>query len=98
MFCFLLPRYPCVSVGVVRWVECVVKEPSFFKLCSESTPIHLALLDEIVANHPLLHASVLKLLVELFESEQTELEILVQVRGFLFPAQIEELVDLIKKH
>jgi len=87
-------RYPCVSVGVVRWVECVVKEPSFFKLCSESTPIHLALLDEIVANHPLLHASVLKLLVELFESEQTELEILVQLE--LRKMLLDRMVNLLR--
>lgn len=76
-------RFPVVSVGVVRWVDCVVKEPSFFKLCTESTPIQLALLDEVVSLHPLLHTPVLQLLIELFESEQTDLEILVQVSSQL---------------
>lgn len=72
-------RFPVVSVGLVRWIECVVKEPSYFKLCTESTPTHLALLDEVVSIHPLLHSRVLSLLVELFESEFQDLEILVQV-------------------
>ncbi|XP_069686979.1 negative elongation factor D isoform X2 [Periplaneta americana] len=40
-------RFPVVSVGVVRWVESTVTEPSYFKLCTEHTPIHLALLDEL---------------------------------------------------
>lgn len=69
-----------VSVGVIRWVECTVTEPSYFKLSTEHTPIHLALLDEVVACHPLLHNQVLDLLIRLFESKQDELEILVQVQ------------------
>ncbi|CAB3367523.1 Hypothetical predicted protein [Cloeon dipterum] len=72
-------RYPVVAVGVVRWVECVVTEPSYFKLCTEHTPIHLALLDEVVTCHQLLHRTVLNLLIQLFESKQDELEILVQL-------------------
>lgn len=62
---------------MVRWVECTVTEPSYFKLQTEHTPIHLALLDEIVTCHPLLHPQILDLLVRLFESKQDELEILV---------------------
>lgn len=72
-------RFPVVSIGIVRWVECVVTEPSYFKLSTEHTPIHLALLDEVVTNHPLLHHTVLSLFIRLFESKQDELEILVQV-------------------
>lgn len=72
-------RYPVVSVGVVRWVECTVTEPSYFKLNIEHCPIHLALLDEVVTCHSLLHPKVLELLIRLFESKQDELEILVQV-------------------
>lgn len=72
-----------VSVGVVRWVECTVTEPSYFKLSTEHTPIHLALLDEVVTCHNLLHTQVLDLLIRLFESKQDELEILVQVRSFV---------------
>lgn len=71
-----------MSVGLVRWIECVVKEPSYFKLCTETTPTHLALLDEVVSIHLLLHSRVLNLLIELFESEFQDLEILVQVRPF----------------
>lgn len=68
-----------MSVGVIRWVECTVTEPSYFKLSTEHTPIHLALLDEVVSCHVLLHNQVLELLIRLFESKQDELEILVQV-------------------
>ncbi|XP_021954915.1 negative elongation factor D isoform X2 [Folsomia candida] len=72
-------RFPVLGVGVIRWVECTVTEPSYFKLCTEHTPVHIALLDEIVANHHLLHQKVLELLILLFESKQDELEILVQL-------------------
>lgn len=72
-------RYPVVSVGVIRWVESTVTEPSYFKLCTEQTPIHLALLDEVVTCHLLLHSKVLNLFIHLFESKQDELEILVQL-------------------
>lgn len=78
-FIFFYFRYPVVSVGIIRWVECTVTEPSYFKLSTEHTPIHLALLDEVVTCHPLLHNQVLDLLIRLFESKQDELEILVQV-------------------
>ena len=47
-----------VSVGLIQWVEATVTEPSFFKLCTEHTPIHLALLDEVVTCHALLHEKV----------------------------------------
>lgn len=75
-------RFPVVSIGVIRWVECTVTEPSYFKLSTEHTPLHLALLDEVVTLHPLLHTQILDLLVRLFESKQDELEILVQVNIF----------------
>jgi len=88
-------RFPVVAVGVVRWVECVVKEPSFFQLCSEPTPTQLALLDEIVCLHPLLHSPVLKLLIELFESEQVELEILVQLE--LRKMLLDRMVNLLSR-
>ncbi|CAH1284888.1 unnamed protein product [Diabrotica balteata] len=72
-------KFPVVSIGIIRWVECTVTEPSYFKLSTEHTPIHLALLDEVVTLHPLLHNQVLNLLITLFESKQDELEILVQL-------------------
>ena len=72
-------RFPVVSMGVFRWVEATVLEPSYFKLSTEHTPVHLALLDEVAAVNPLLHSNILDLLVRLFESRQDELEILVQL-------------------
>lgn len=68
-----------MSVGVVRWVEVTVLESTYFQLCVESTPTHLALLDEVAGCHPLLHPRLLTLLITLFESKQDALEILVQV-------------------
>lgn len=79
---FIYYRFPVVSLGIIRWVECTVTEPSYFKLCTEHCPVHLALLDEVVTCHPLLHPKILRLLVHLFESKQDELEILVQVSIF----------------
>ena len=68
-----------MSVGIFRWIEVTVTEPSYFKLSTDHTPLHLALLDEIVAVNHLLHPQVFKLLVNLFESRQDELDVLVQV-------------------
>ena len=36
-----------VSMGVLKWVECTVMEPSYFKLNTDHTPLHLILLDEV---------------------------------------------------
>ncbi|KAK7077916.1 beta ketoadipyl CoA thiolase, th1 [Halocaridina rubra] len=88
-------RFPVVSVGLVRWIEFVVKEPSYFKLCTESTPTHLALLDEVVCTHPLLHSRVLSLLVELFESEFQDLEILEQLE--LRKMLLDRMVNLLSR-
>ncbi|XP_058790616.1 negative elongation factor D isoform X1 [Phymastichus coffea] len=88
-------RFPVVSVGVIRWVECTVTEPSYFKLCTEHCPIHLALLDEVVSCHNLLHPKVLKLLIQLFESKQDELEILVQLE--MKKMLIDRMVNLLSK-
>ena len=88
-------RFPVVSVGLVRWIECVVKEPTFFKLCTETTPTHLALLDEVVSIHHLLHNRILSLLIELFESEQSDLEILVQLE--LRKMLLDRMVNLLSR-
>ncbi len=53
-------RFPVVSVGIIRWVECVVSEPNFFSLSTDYCPVQLALLDEVVTCHPLLHNQVLQ--------------------------------------
>lgn len=90
-----ISRFPVVSVGVVRWVESTVTEPSYFKLCTEHTPIHLALLDEVVTCHPLLHPKVLQLLIQLFESKQDELEILVQLE--MRKMLLDRMVNLLSR-
>ncbi|XP_018795559.1 PREDICTED: negative elongation factor D [Bactrocera latifrons] len=72
-------KYPVVGVGVIRWIENTVTEPSYFKLSTDSCPTHLAILDEVAAVHPTLHQQILRLLIRLFESKQDELEILVQL-------------------
>ena len=36
-----------VAMGLLKWVDCTVSDPSFFKLLTDSTPVHLALLDEV---------------------------------------------------
>ena len=72
-------RYPVVGVGVIRWIENTVTEPSYFKLSTDSCPTHLAILDEVAAIHTTLHPQILNLLIRLFESKQDELEILVQL-------------------
>ena len=48
---------------MIKWVENIVCEPNYFSLNSDYCPIHLALLDEVVSNHPLLHSTVLKLYI-----------------------------------
>lgn len=40
-------RFPVVAMGLLKWVDCTVSDPSFFKLLTDSTPVHLALLDEV---------------------------------------------------
>ncbi|XP_014233626.1 negative elongation factor D [Trichogramma pretiosum] len=86
-------RFPVVSLGVIKWVENVVMEKSYFKLCTEHCPIHLALLDEVAKCHHLLHPQVLGIFTKLFESKQDELEILVQLE--LKKMLIDRMVNLL---
>uniref|UniRef100_A0A182SYJ6 Negative elongation factor D n=1 Tax=Anopheles maculatus TaxID=74869 RepID=A0A182SYJ6_9DIPT len=88
-------RFPVVGVGVIRWVENTVTEPSYFKLCTESCPLHLALLDEVACVHTSLHDQILRLLVRLFESKQDELEILVQLE--LKKMLLDRMVNLLAR-
>lgn len=88
-------RTPCVSMGIIRWIYHVVTEPSYFKLSTDHTPVHLALLDEIVSCHVLLHQKVFDLIVMIFESKQDELEILVQLE--VKKMLIDRLVNLMAR-
>jgi len=88
-------RFPVVSVGVIRWVECVVSDPMFFSLCTEYCPVHLALIDEVVTCHPLLHQRVLELFIQLFEAHYENLEILAQLE--IKKMLLDRLVNLLSK-
>ncbi len=88
-------RFPVVSVGVIRWVECVVSDPMFFSLSTESCPVHLALIDEVVSCHPLLHERVLQLFKNLFEAHYDQLEILAQLE--IKKMLLDRLVNLLSR-
>ena len=49
-----------MSVGIIHWVKSVVSEVNFFSLSTDYCPVQLALLDEVVVCHPLLHQQVLQ--------------------------------------
>jgi negative elongation factor C/D len=72
-------KFQVVAMGVLRWIQYTVSEPSYFQLNTDHTPLHLTLLDEISSNHILLHKEILALLVQLFESSFAELDVLVRL-------------------
>ena len=88
-------KFAAVSVGVIRWVKTIVCQHNYFSLNSDYCPIHLALLDEVVSNHPLLHNSVLELYMELFEGSYGEMEILaiLEIKKML----VDRLVNLLSR-
>lgn len=88
-------RFPVVSVGVIRWVECEVSDPMFFSLSTEYCPVHLALIDEVVTCHPLLHQRVLELFIQLFEKHYDSLEILAQLE--IKKMLLDRLVNLLSR-
>jgi negative elongation factor C/D len=78
-FCYCC-RVPVVSIGLLKWIEQIILDPSYFKLNTDGSPIHLIILDEIVQNHNLLHDRVLNLLIKLFLTNFPDLDNLLQVR------------------
>jgi len=88
-------KFAVVSLGIIKWVENIVCEPNYFSLNSDYCPIHLALLDEVVSNHPLLHNTVLKLFTTLFEGSYGEMEILaaLEIKKML----VDRLVNLLSR-
>jgi len=88
-------KFAVVSVGVIRWVQTIVSQHNYFSLNSDYCPIHLALLDEVVSNHPLLHNSVLELYMDLFEGSYGEMEILaiLEIKKML----VDRLVNLLSR-
>lgn len=75
---------PIVAIGILRWVELIIVDPSYFKLNTDGSPIHLIMLDEIVEIHPLMHRRVFTLLNKLFLTSFTDLDNLIQVDIFSF--------------
>lgn len=88
-------RFPVVGTGVIRWVSCAVKDPSYFKHNTDHTPLHIALLDEVSTCHPMLHPKILDLLISLFESQFEELDVLVQLE--LKKVILDRMVHLLSR-
>lgn len=72
-------KVPVVSMGVVRWVEHMLTDSTFFEEAAESSPLFLVLLDEATSCHPLHHSHILQLLKKLIEGSYPTLEVSVQV-------------------
>ena len=64
---------------MIKWIELIILDPSYFKLNTDDCPIHLILLDEIVQNHKILHDRVLILLIKLFQNNFADLDYVIQV-------------------
>uniref|UniRef100_A0A4W3IZV3 Negative elongation factor complex member C/D n=1 Tax=Callorhinchus milii TaxID=7868 RepID=A0A4W3IZV3_CALMI len=88
-------RFPVVAMGVLKWVDWTVSEPSYFQLQTDHTPVHLALLDEISTCHQLLHPQVLQLLVKLFETEHSQLDVMEQLE--LKKTLLDRMVHLLSR-
>ena len=72
-------KIPVVSMGVVRWVEHMLTDSTFFEEAAESSPLFLVLLDEATSCHTLQHPQILALLKKLVEGSYPTLEVSVQV-------------------
>ncbi|XP_024861613.1 negative elongation factor C/D isoform X2 [Kryptolebias marmoratus] len=88
-------RFPVVAMGVLKWVDWTVSEPRYFQLQTDHTPVHLALLDEICTCHQLLHPQVLQLLVKLFETEHSQLDVMEQLE--LKKTLLDRMVHLLSR-
>ena len=72
-------KVPIVSMGVVRWVEHMLTDSTFFEEAAESSSLFLVLLDEATSCHNLQHPHILELLKKLIEGSYPSLEVSVQV-------------------
>ncbi|KAK7155748.1 hypothetical protein R3I93_010414 [Phoxinus phoxinus] len=88
-------RFSVVAMGVLKWVDWTVSEPRYFQLQTDHTPVHLALLDEISTCHPLLHPQVLQLLIKLFETEHSQLDVMEQLE--LKKTLLDRMVHLLSR-
>jgi negative elongation factor C/D len=89
-------RIPVVAMGILVWVKYTVSEPSYFKLTTDHTPIHLALLDEISIHHNTLHEKVLELLIQLMSIEPEDMEVLQQLQ--IKRVIIDRMVHLVSRN
>ncbi|KTG45935.1 hypothetical protein cypCar_00004839 [Cyprinus carpio] len=87
--------FPVVAMGVLKWVDWTVSEPRYFQLQTDHTPVHLALLDEISTCHQLLHPQVLQLLIKLFETEHSQLDVMEQLE--LKKTLLDRMVHLLSR-
>lgn len=85
--------FPVVSVGIIKWIEYIILDPSYFKLNTDDCPIHLILLDEIIQNQKILHDRILKLLIKLFQNNFPDLDYVFQIQ--LKKAIIDRMLNLI---
>lgn len=92
----LIYQYQVVAYGIVYWVKQVVNEASFFKLNTEQTPLHLALLDEVTSCHPTFHNIVLDLYIHIFESQHDDMEVLAQLE--LKKMILDRMIHLLSKN
>uniref|UniRef100_A0A674CU79 Negative elongation factor complex member C/D n=1 Tax=Salmo trutta TaxID=8032 RepID=A0A674CU79_SALTR len=90
-----ISRFPVVAMGVLKWVDWTVSEPRYFQLQTDHTPVHLALLDEISTCHQLLHPQVLQLLIKLFETEHSQLDVMEQME--LKKTLLDRMVHLLSR-
>uniref|UniRef100_A0A9R1SII0 Negative elongation factor complex member C/D n=2 Tax=Cyprinus carpio TaxID=7962 RepID=A0A9R1SII0_CYPCA len=95
IFLYLCCRFPVVAMGVLKWVDWTVSEPRYFQLQTDHTPVHLALLDEISTCHQLLHPQVLQLLIKLFETEHSQLDVMEQLE--LKKTLLDRMVHLLSR-
>lgn len=86
-------KIPIVSMGVIRWVEHTLIDPTFFEEAAESSSLFLVLLDEATSCHTLQHPYILELLKKLIEGSYPTLEVNVQLE--LKKSLVEHLVQLL---
>lgn len=91
----LIREYQVVAYGVVSWVKHIVSEPSYFKLNTEQTPLHLVLLDEVSSCHTTLHSKVLELFIEIIGTSYDDLEVLARLE--LQKMLLDRLIHLLSK-
>jgi len=92
---FVCIRCISASVGILKWIELTILDPGYFKINTDSSPVHLLILDEIVNVHQQLHDRVLNLLIKIFETNFHELDHLLQLQ--LKKTILDRMVHLLSR-